>query len=117
MRTRVAAIVLAMVLGLAPSAGASGMGPIARIAPRFRAVFTCIIWTESRSTWAHPNLTDVSRSGSSGIFQMEPALWERWSRQLGIHVPLWRASVFQQERVAVEVMRHDGFSPWKDGRA
>ena len=96
------------------------MGPIANIAPRFQRIFTCIIMRESRSTWAHPHLADVSKVGSSGIFQFENGphqVWSRWAPKVGVFVPVWKATVLQQEQVAVEVMRHDGFSPWKDGCA
>lgn len=108
---------LAVVQPVAASTTHYGMGPIAHIAPHLQRIFTCIIWRESRSTWSHPNVLDVSRYGSSGIFQMEPVLWNRWSSKAGVRSPLWRATVLEQEQVAVEVYRHDGFSPWKDGCA
>lgn len=123
LRISVVIIVFALSTWYAPAPAGSSTttaareGPIAHVAPWIQRVFTCIIWRESRSTWAHPNLKDVSRWGSSGIFQMEPVLWNRWAPVIGISVPIWRASVLQQERVAVEVYRHDGFAPWRDGCA
>src|SRR5487761_2086449 len=88
----------------------AGANPIMRIAPSLRAHFTCVIWHEPRSTWGHLNLGDNTSSGaSSGIFQIVPVLWDRWAPTIGIHVPVWRASVLEQERVAVQIMRHDGF--------
>ena len=104
----------------APPRAIYGMGPIAHIAPRLRAVFTCIIARESRSTWAHPNLADVSKTGSSGIFQFENGpnqVWSRWAPTVGVRVPVWKATILQQEQVAVAVYRHDGFAPWTDGCA
>ena len=77
--------------------------------------FQCRIWHESRSTFAHPNLGDNNAYGSSGIFQMEPILWNRWAPLVGVHVPVWRATPYQQSLVAVEVYKFDGFSPWRDG--
>ena len=79
------------------------MGPIAHIAPRLQRFFTCVIWRESRSTWRHPNRADVSRYGSSGIFQLEPILWNRWAPLAHVHVALWKATILQQEQVAVAI--------------
>ena len=104
-------IVLAMLTGVSP-AGATP-NPVMRLAPSVRATFTCIIWHESRSTWTHFNLTDNSRWGSSGIFQIIPLMWSAYGVPLGIRVPVWRASIYEQERVAVNIWRHDGFVPWQ----
>ena len=98
------------------------MGPIAHIAPELRAFATCVIGHESRSTWLHLNLADVSRNpkDSSGIFQFENGtgqVWARWAPQVGVNVPVWKATVLQQEQVFVEVIRHDGKAPWTDGCA
>lgn len=101
----------------APPRVVYGMGPIANIAPWMRAVATCIIKRESGSTWAHMNL-DVSKTGSSGIFQFENGshqAWWRWAPKIGVYVQVWQATVLQQEQVFVEVVRHDGFAPWTDG--
>jgi hypothetical protein len=74
-----------------------------------RAHFACIMYRESRSTFAHLNLGDNNRYGSSGIFQIEPILWNARS---GFHVPVWKATPYQQELGAIQIWRVDGFSPW-----
>lgn len=74
--------------------------------------FRCVIYAESRSTFTHPNLGDNNANGSSGIFQMTPILWNAWAPKVGVHVPVWRASPYQQALVAAEVWRVDRFSPW-----
>jgi hypothetical protein len=79
-----------------------------------RAHFSCILWVESRSTFAHLNLKDVSRWGSSGPWQMEPILFNRWAPLVGVRVPVYEATPYQQELVAISVWRHDGFSPWSE---
>jgi hypothetical protein len=72
----------------------------------------CIMWHESRSTFLHPNLGDNNPYGSSGIFQMMPILWNAWAPKVGIRVPVWRATPYQQALVAAEVWKVDRFSPW-----
>jgi hypothetical protein len=76
---------------------------------------TCVMWHESRSTVLKPNLRDNNADGgSSGVFQIEEATWARWAPLVGVHVPVWRANYVQQQLVAIEIWRHDSFSPWRD---
>jgi hypothetical protein len=69
---------------------------------------------ESHSTYAHLNLGDNNRYGSSGIFQMEQSTFA--AHQFAAHVPLsvkvWQATPYQQELVFVEILRVDGAGPW-----
>ncbi len=78
------------------------------------ATFTCIIWTESRSTWRHPNLGDNNRYGASGLFQFEDATWLARS---GFRFHVWQATPTQQALGALRLYQADGFSPWTDGCA
>ena len=71
--------------------------------------FTCIIFHESRSTWAHPNLGDNRTWGSSGIFQFEDSTWLARS---GFHFHVWQASPRQQAIGALRLEQADGFGPW-----
>ena len=104
-------------LAIAP-AGASShrfWAPVLAMSKQARERIACILWRESRSTFARLNLADVSRWGSSGLWQMEPILFNRWAPLVGVHVPVWKATPYQQELVFVEVVKYDGFSPWNDG--
>ena len=77
--------------------------------------FTCIIYTESRSTWTHPNLGDNNRYGNSGIFQIEPGTW---NAHVGPHMPdVWRANPREQAIGALNIWKADQFHPWADGCA
>lgn len=88
--------------------------PIARLPkPVFRH-FACILHVESRSTFRHPNTGDNSRYGSSGVFQIEPILWNRWAPIAGVHVQVWQASLYQQAQVAATIYKYDGFSQWTE---
>lgn len=95
-------------------AGAASRNPIISLPVSVRSVFACIMWHESRSTFNHMNLGDNNRYGSSGIFQIEQTTWARWAAPLGIKVPVWRATPYEQELVAVNIWRHDGFGPWSN---
>lgn len=80
--------------------------------------FRCVIEHESTSTFAHPNLGDNDRFGSSGIFQIEEGTWA--AHQAAAHVPysvhVWQATPYQQAKVAVAIWRADGWGPWsRDG--
>ena len=88
--------------------------PLLLLSPRVYHRFEyCVLPGQSRSTFAHPNLGDnVNDGGSSGIFQMEPVLWNRWAPAAGVHAKLWLATPYQQSLVAAVVYRHDGFEPW-----
>ena len=110
-------IVILSVSGSAAGVGASTpRNPILSLPKAVQQHFACIVWRESRSTLAHPNLLDNNgNGGASGVFQFEPILWNRWAPSAGVHVPVWKASYYQQSLVAVNVWRHDGFSPWRDG--
>ena len=80
------------------------------VSPPAWHTFTCIIYAESRSTWAHPNLGDNNRYGSSGIFQFENSTWLARS---GFRFPVWQATPRQQAIGALRLERADGFGPWK----
>ena len=112
MKRVLAALVLAASLG-ATGGIASGStrfwGPMLALPKQVRAHFACIIWHESRSTFAHLNLGDNSKFGSSGIFQIEPILWNARS---GFHFPVYEASPYQQELGAIQIWRVDSFGPW-----
>lgn len=106
---------LAASLGLAAPASAHSRPwyyPLLTLGPAVYHRFECVLWTQSRSTFAHPNTRDNSRYGSSGLFQMEPILWNRWAPLAGVHQLIWRATPYQQSLVAAEVYKHDGFEPW-----
>jgi hypothetical protein len=77
--------------------------------------FRCVIHDESTSTYTHPNLGDNnSDGGSSGIFQIESALWDEWAPLAGLHMKVWQATPYQQAEGAAMIYRHDGFEPWFD---
>lgn len=112
MKRVVAVLSLVASLGLSSVAGASPRNPIALLPQPVRHVFACIMWRESRSTFAHLNLRDNNPYGSSGIFQIVEGTWARWAPLAKVFVPVWKASAYQQELVAIVIWRHDGFSPW-----
>lgn len=95
------------------SAATKPRNPIVTLSLPVREEFACVMWAESRSTLMHPNLGDNNASGgSSGVFQIIASTWNEWAPRVGIHVPVWRASYYQQSLVAVEIWRNDGFGPW-----
>ena len=80
----------------------------------------CVIWHESRSTFANPNLGDDNGNGTpahpqqSGIFQMnnQPGgVWDLYAMPT-LHVVIWKATAFQQAQGFMMVWRVDGFGPW-----
>jgi hypothetical protein len=95
---------------------AGGPNPIMNLPVAAIETFTCIIWAESRSTWAHLNLkdNDARPGASSGIFQIEQATWA--AHQAAAHVParihVWQATPHEQELVAAAIWRADGFGQW-----
>ena len=119
MRLRITSIIVFVcsIFAVPASAGATSHAhlpyPMNRIQPSIARTFSCIIFHESTSTWKHPNLRDNNPYGSSGVFQIEPVLWDRWASRVGVHVPVWRASFRQQMLVAIEIYRYDGWSPWR----
>ena len=110
--SRAVGVALALTIWLGSVAGAAPRNPLTRLPPKVRSVFACILWAESRSTFAHLNLSDNNRYGQSGIFQIAPITWNRWAPTVGIRVPVWRATPLQQELVAVKIWRVDSFFPW-----
>ena len=103
----------AMCLGVGGSASAASRNPILSLPSSARTTFACIMWHESRSTLAHPNLRDNNANGgSSGVFQIIAPTWNYWAPKVGVHVPVWRATYYQQSLVAVEIWRNDSFKPW-----
>jgi len=104
---------ITLALLVASPAGASGRNPNPYMPKALRATFACIMWHESRSTLAHPNLGDNNANGgSSGVFQIMPGTWNAWAPSVNVHVPVWRATYFQQTKVAVKIAQVDGFGPW-----
>ena len=105
--------------------------PIAQLPkPVFRH-FGCILWHESRSTYSHPNLKDVSAYGSTGLFQVEGILWDRWawvagvgrktgswylgtSSNAAVTIPAYKATPYQQAEVIATIWKYDKFGPWTD---
>lgn len=93
-----------------------------------RSIIICILYAESRSTLAHPNLGDTNPY-QYGPFQFTPILWNRWSWvakvgtksrtwHLGtldinaVTIPAYRATLYQQAAVFSVVVKHDGFTMW-----
>lgn len=115
MRRLTTALIFAVVISGSTVSGASGRfwGPMLALPKSVRATFACIMWHESRSTFQHLNLGDNSRYGSSGIFQIEPVLWNARS---GFHMPIWKATPYQQELGAIQIWRVDTFAPWSADR-
>lgn len=108
---RVVGLLVGLTL-LASPAGASPRDPILGLPHRIVAQFACLLYHESRSTLSDMRPKDVNPGGQSGLFQIAPITWNRWDPLVGVHVPVWRATVYQQEEVAVEIWRNDGFHPW-----
>lgn len=103
--------IICSVLAFGTAAQAAPSNPIP---PALRSAFACIIWHESRSTFAHPNLGDNNADGSSGVFQIEQATWVAHQHVAGVpySVHVWQATFLQQEKVAVAIQRADGWGPW-----
>lgn len=97
---------------------------------RSQSTISCILYNESRSTEAHPNLKDTDPY-QFGPFQFDTILWNRWSWAAGVGekssswylgsislnavtVPAYKSSLFQQSKVFAYVDRYDGLWPWKD---
>jgi hypothetical protein len=79
--------------------------------------WTCIIWHESRSTWAVPNLKDDNPSATNiGIFQFTD---DTFRAHISVDVHVWQATPRQQAIAALNTRRVDrkdgynGFGPWK----
>jgi hypothetical protein len=116
---RIFILTACIVLASAGNASASAhihrwFQPIAQLPKTAFRHFACIIYVESRSTFLRPNLGDNSRYGSSGIFQIEPILWNRWAPLGGVHVQVWQATPYEQAQVAATIYKYDGFSPWRE---
>ena len=96
----------------------SPASPILALPASVRRVFECIMWYESRSTLAHPNLRDNNAYGSSGVFQIEQGTWAAHQTQARVpgNIHVWQASYAQQVQVAVAIWRADGFGPWSTWR-
>ena len=87
--------------------------PMDLVSPSIVRVFTCVIHHESTSTWAHPNLRDNRSDGSSsGVFQIQDALWREWTPLVGFHMHVWQATYRQQVIGALVIYKHDGWVPW-----
>lgn len=116
MRGWAAGIILAAVLsqsGAVSAASRPWYYPLLRLGPAVYHRFEfCVLPGQSRSTFAHPNRGDNSRYGSSGVYQMEPIIWNRWAPVAGVHALIWKATLYQQSLVAATVYKHDGFHPW-----
>lgn len=120
MKLKICVLVLVLCLPLAQSSSSFATpshrfwGPMLALPKSVRATFACIMYRESRSTFNHLNLGDNNRYGSSGIFQIEQATWA--AHQSAAHVPfrvhVYQASPYQQELVAIQIWKADGFGPW-----
>lgn len=91
-------------------------------------VIRCILYRESRSTYARPNLGDVNPY-QFGPFQFTPILWNRWAWVAGVGrkspgwylgtttlnavtIPAYKSTLYQQSEVFVTVVRNDGLGMW-----
>jgi hypothetical protein len=87
-----------------------------------------VLYRESRSTFAHPNLGDTNPY-QFGPFQFTPILWNRWAWVAGVGhktaswflgsqsleavtIPAFRSTLRQQALVFATVDRYDGIWPW-----
>ena len=95
---------------------------------RNQPTIRCILYAESRSTLAHPNLGDTNPY-QFGPFQFTPILWDRWAWVAGVgartsswflgttslgavSIPAFHATLYQQALVFATVARNDGLGPW-----
>ena len=119
MKLRIASLIIIAMTTIAVPASAAKVTnpglpyPIDLISRSLADGFSCRLWRESRSTWHHMNPRDNNRYGSSGILQIEPSTWDVYAPRIGIHVPVWAATVRQQLLVGLAIYRNDGWSPWR----
>ena len=111
-------MILAATLALTGgSAGAAGRwyAPLLKLPHADLLRAQCIIYRESRSTFAHPNLGDDNGNpGQSGIFQMSNAtngVWDLYALPV-LHVVIWKATAYQQALGFMLVWKVDKFGPW-----
>ena len=119
MRRWAAALSVAAILSLSSPVSAAHRPwyyPLLKLGPAVYHRFEfCVLPGQSRSSFAHPNTKDNSRTGSSGLFQFENGphqVWWRWAPVAGVRTPLWRATPYEQALVAATVYKHDGMHPW-----
>lgn len=93
-------------------AGTTWFAPIAKLGPNAWRFFTCVIYAESRSTWAHPHTVDVA-GDQYGIFQISigARIWQAYVLPF-FHVALQTANAYQQAVGAALIYRVDGTYPW-----
>ena len=122
-----AALVVVASLGLSSVASAARwFHPLIHLANQ--STIRCILNAESRSTFLHPNLTDLNPY-QFGPFQFTPVLWNRWSWVAGVGrktsswylgsqslnavtIPAFKATLAQQAQVFATVVKYDGLSMW-----
>lgn len=87
--------------------------PIWKFGPKVRQVFTCIIHTESRSTWLQPNINDGS-DAQYGIFQINwsAGIWQKYAEPI-LHIVIQGASAHQQALGVALIFKLDGYFPWR----
>lgn len=88
----------------------------------------CILYRESNSTYAHPNLGDTNPQ-QYGPWQFTEILWNRWSWVAGVGhkapgwylgtqalyavtIPAYKATLYQQAKVFATVVKNDGYGMW-----
>ena len=92
--------------------------PIFALGQKARTFFTCVIHTESRSTWTHPNTHDGDPAypGQYGLFQFVwPSQNNAWDAYIFpvIHVEPRYASAYQQAEGAAIIWKlGDATNTW-----
>ena len=88
--------------------------PILNLPKYTLPMWRCILYRESTSTFAHPNLGDNNPYGSSGVFQIEQSTFAAHQASVGIpySIKVWGAGLYLQARVAAAIWLANGFSQW-----
>lgn len=94
----------------------------------YQPTIRCILYTESHSTYVHPNLGDTDPY-QFGPLQFNTILWNRWAWVAGVGhkasgwylgtqllhavtIPAYRATLYEQAKVFATVARNDGLGMW-----
>ena len=87
--------------------------PIWKFGPKVRQVFTCILYSESRSTWSRPKIKDGSPA-QYGIFQINwsAGIWQKYAEPT-LHIVIKGASAYQQALGISLIFKVDGYYPWR----
>lgn len=100
------------------SAGRKWYSPIFDLGPKARSFFACVLFRESRSTWAHPNTHDGDRAypGQYGIYQFTwPSPNNAWDAYVfpKLHVePRYASALQQSEGAAIIWKMGDEIQTW-----